>query len=92
MSEKNLTRLDLPRNDAVEDLPARKIFYCKYRARVLRMTEEASEREAHPAFQKLHALGLESEGSYYRSTMMPADWQQNPGYHYGYYAIPLRGE
>ena len=92
VSEKNLKRLDLPVNDAVEHLPARKIFYCKYRARVLRMTEETSEREAHPAFQKLRALGLESEGSYYRTSMMPADWQQTPGYHYGYYAIPLREE
>ncbi len=90
VSEKNRKRLGLPINDAVEHLPARKIFYCKYRARVLRMTEEASERERHPAFQRLRALGLESEGSYYRTTMMPADWQQNPGYHYGCYTIPLR--
>ena len=83
-------RLGLPLNEAVEPIPARKVFYCKYRARVLRMTEEASERERHPAFQRLRALGLESEGSYYRTTVMPADWQQNSGYHYGCYTIPLR--
>ena len=90
VSARNLKRLGLPLNEAVEPIPARKVFYCKYRARVLRMTEEASERERHPAFQRLRALGLESEGSYYRTTVMPADWQQNSGYHYGCYTIPLR--
>ena len=82
-------RLNLPLNDAVERIPARKIFYYKYKAQEPRFYQEDRELPGHPAFQTLRALGLVNEGSYYRTAMMPADWQQALRYHFGYYAIPL---
>ena len=82
-------RLNLPLNDAVERIPARKIFYYKYKAQEPRFYQEDRELPGYPAFQTLRALGLVNEGSYYRTAMMPADWQQALRYHYGYYAIPL---
>ena len=82
-------RLGLPLNGAVEHIPARKIFYYKYKGCALRFHQEDRSLPDHPAFQILRSLGLSSEGSYYRAALMPADWQQSLSYHYGYYAIPL---
>ena len=91
-AEEDVARMHLPLNDAVTHLPSRKIFCYKYRAPVKRMDQEVNDRADHPAFQRLRTLGLEPEGSYYRTSMMPADWRKDLSYHYGYYAIPLRGE
>ncbi len=81
--------LGLPLNGAVEHIPAKKIFYYKYKGEVPRFIEEDRGLPGHPAFQILHSLGLKNEGSYYRAALMPADWQQQLRYHYGYYAIPI---
>ena len=88
--EQDVQRLHLPLNEAVVRIPSQKIFYYKYRGRILKMIKEDAGEPDHPAFQVLRSLGLEPEGSYCRAHLAPADWQLDPGYHYGYYAIPIR--
>ena len=87
--EQDVQRLQLPLNDVVVHFPSRKILYYKYRARVLKMTQEVGEHTDHPAYQTLRSLGLEDKGYYFRTSIMPADWQKTPGFQYGYYAIPI---
>ena len=84
-------RLNMPLNDVVEQIPSQKIFCFKFRAPLLPLGQEI-EQESHPAFEKLKMLQLQYKEQYYRTTLMPADWQQGLGYQYGYYAIPLTGE
>ena len=84
-------RLGLPLNDVVEQIPSQKIFYYKFRAPLLPLGQE-TVRDSHPAFQKLQALQLRSKDYYYRTTLMPADWQRDVDYQYGYYAVPLTEE
>ena len=88
--ELDVRRLHLPLNEAVLCFPSQKIFCYKYRGRVLRMAQEAAGRSEQPPFQVLRSLGLENVGGYCRAYLMPADWQREPNYHYGYYAIPIR--
>ena len=87
--EQDAQRLGLPVNEVVQRIPAHKIFYYKFRGRIPHLEEEGRDNMDHPAFRQLHALGLESGETYYRTTLMPADWQKDLGYQYGYYAIPL---
>ena len=88
--ELDVQRLHLPLNEAVLHFPSQKIFCYKYRGRVLRMAQEEAGRSEQPPFQVLRSLGLENVGGYCRTYLMPADWQREPNYHYGYYAIPIR--
>ena len=88
--EKDVLRLGLPLNAVVEHLPPRKIFYYKFRSPTLRMQEESRDNPNHPAFRILRSLQLESGDTYFRTTLMPADWKQTLGYQYGFYAIPLK--
>ncbi len=83
-------RLRLPINSVVEHIPAQRVFYYKFRTGLLRMSEEHADNPEHPAFRTLRSLGLEPEGSYFRTALMPADWTQRRNVKYGYYAIPLR--
>ncbi len=39
----------------------------------------------------LRALNLKGGETYYRTTLIPADWKQDISYQYGYYAIPIHG-
>ena len=72
----------------VEYLPSRKVFYYKFRGPLIKMKDETNV-ETHPAITLLHSLGLERSGAYFRVTLMPADWEQDIGSQYGFYAIPL---
>ncbi len=90
--ESAVKRLQLPVNEVVERIPSRRIFYYKFRAPLLKMSEESAENPAHPAFQLLRSFGLRHKGAYYRTLRGPADWQKNLGYQYGFYAIPLKEE
>ena len=82
-------KMGIPLNDVVERIPAQRIFCYKFKARVFSLDEERDENPDHPAFQLLHSLGLPYEKTWYRTTLMPGDWKKNPGFQYGYYAIPL---
>ena len=90
VEEDILQQLGLPVNDIVERQPARRIFYYKFRAPLLRLPEESADNPEHPAFSMLRDLRLTPEDTYFRTTLMPADWSQKLRYQYGYYAIPLR--
>ena len=92
VEEEMAKRLQLPVNGVVERIPARRIFYYKFRSPILRMVEENTANPEHPAFKLLRSYGMESEGAYFRTTLMPGDWQKNLGYQYGFYAIPLKEE
>ena len=87
--EEMVRRLKLPVNEVLLHVPAQRIFCFKFRSPVLRMAEENADNPEHPAFKLLHSLGMESEGAYYRTTLMPGDWKQSLGYQYGFYAVPL---
>ena len=88
--EETVRRLQLPINGVVEQIPTRRILYYKFRSPILRMEEENAGNPEHPAFNVLRSFGIESEGAYFRTTLMPADWKQNLGYQYGFYAISLK--
>ncbi len=88
VEEHRLRKLGLPLNDIVEYLPSRKVFYYKFRGPLIKMKDETNV-ETHPAISLLHSLGLERSGAYSRVTLMPADWEQDIGSQYGFYAIPL---
>lgn len=88
--EATVQRLQLPINEIVQRLPSQRIFYYKFRSSVLRHEEETIDNPEHPAFKLLHSMGMESEGDYFRTTLMPADWKMTLGYQYGFYAIPLK--
>jgi hypothetical protein len=85
-----IRQLKLPVNDIVDFYPPHKVFYYKFRAALTHSSSENFDAPAHPAFQALHALNLEPLDAYFRTTLMPADWQKDLGYQYGYYAIPLK--
>ena len=89
-TESDVLHLGLPVNEVVEHLPMKKTFYYKFRSPTLRTHEESRDNIDHPAFQLLRSLQLESEDTYFRTTLMPADWKQDLGYQYGFYAIPLK--
>ena len=91
IEERMLQRLQLPVNDVVEHSPVQKVFYYKFRAPILRSDNEYADSEQHPAFRTLRALNLKGGETYYRTTLIPADWKQDISYQYGYYAIPIHG-
>ena len=88
--ERMIRQLQLPVNDIVEFYPPYKVFYYKFRAPLMHSSFEKFDTPSHPAFQALRELNLEPRDGYFRTTLMPADWQQDIGYQYGYYAIPIR--
>ena len=90
VEERMIRQLHLPFNDIVEFYPPYKVFYYKFRAALTHSSLESFDSPSHPAFQALHALNLEPHDAYFRTTLMPADWQKDLGYQYGYYAIPLK--
>ena len=88
MDERWAETLHLPRNDVVEPIPARRVFYYKFRGPLPSMADETGGGR-HPALEKVAGLGLRRSGSYYRVTVMPADWKKDIRNQYGFYAIPL---
>ena len=88
--ERMIRHLNLPVNDIVEHFPSRKVFYYKFRAPLMHTSAEIFDSPDHPAFQALSALNLPSLNLYFRTTLMPADWQRDISYQYGYYGIPLK--
>ncbi|MBQ7692405.1 MAG: MerR family transcriptional regulator [Oscillospiraceae bacterium] len=92
VSERDLRELGLPVNDVVETVPSQKILYCKFRSPLLRTESERFDSAAHPVFRLLRALHLTGGDFYFRTTLMPADWQQSIELQYGYYAIPIKTE
>ncbi len=89
VEERMLGRLSIPVNGVVERIPSGKVFYYKFRGPLIKTPDETANTASHPAFSILNSLGLKHSGSYFRTTLMPADWQQDLSYQYGYYAIPL---
>ena len=90
VEERMIRQLKLPVNDIVEFYPPYKVFYYKFRAPLMHSSFENFDTPSHPAFQALRELNLEPRNGYLRTTLMPADWQQDIGYQYGYYAIPVK--
>ena len=90
VEERMIRQLKLPVNDIVEFYPPYKVFYYKFRAPLMHSSFENFDTPSHPAFQALRELNLEPRNSYFRTTLMPADWQRDIGYQYGYYAIPVK--
>ena len=89
IEEEMLKRLHLPVNDVVEHIPSQRIFYYKFRAPLMHSSEEHADSPTHPAFQVLRTLGLQYSATYFRTTLMPADWQQDIACQYGFYTIAL---
>ena len=90
LAEKDIiSRLHIPMNDIVEHISSHKVFYYKFRSHILKAEEESASSLSHPAFRKLAEMNLKSGSAYFRTTLMPADWQQDIYYQYGYYAIPI---
>ena len=92
VSERDLRELGLPVNDVVEIIPAQKILYYKFRAPLLQTGLERFDSPEHPAFRLLRALNLSCGDFYFRTSLMPADWQQSIVWQYGYYAVPIKAE
>ena len=90
VEERMIRQLKLPVNDIVEFYPPYKVFYYKFRAPLMHSLFENFDAPSHPAFQALRELNLEPRNGYFRTTLMPADWQRDIGYQYGYYAIPVK--
>ena len=90
VEERMIRQLKLPVNDIVEFYPPYKVFYYKFRAPLMHSSFENFDTPSHPAFQALRKLNLEPRNGYFRTTLMPADWQRDIGYQYGYYAIPVK--
>ena len=90
VEERMIRQLKLPVNDIVEFYPPYKVFYYKFRAPLMHSSFENFDTPSHPAFQALRELNLEPRNGYLRTTLMPADWQRDIGYQYGYYAIPVK--
>lgn len=88
--ERIIRQLGIPVNDVVELLPPRRTFYGNFRSAILWRDEETKENADHPAFRVLRSMRMESDDTYYRVMLGPADWKQGLSYHYGYYAIPLK--
>ena len=92
VSERDLRTLDLPVNDVVERIPAQKILYYKFRGPLMPTAQERFDAPEHPLFRLLRARNLTGGDFYFRTTLMPADWQQSIEFQYGYYAIPIGGD
>ena len=90
VEERMLDRLHLPVNDVVERISPHKVFYYKFRAPLMHSSDETFDSPSHPAFQMLHSLNLEPGDAYFRTTLMPGDWQKDISLQYGYYAIPIK--
>ena len=90
VEERMIRQLKLPVNNIVEFYPPYKVFYYKFRAPLMHSSLENFDTPSHPAFQALRKLNLEPRNGYFRTTLMPADWQRDIGYQYGYYAIPVK--
>ena len=82
--------LGLPINSVVEEIPSQKVFYYKYRGKIRTMSEESPDTAGHPAFRMLSDMNLNWGDTYYRTTLMPADWADDLYMQYAFYAIPLR--
>ena len=88
--ERDVEKLRLPVNDVVIRIPSQKIFYYKFRGKIITMNQEReSQKEKHPAFRVLCSLGLSCSGDYYRTILRSADWKPSSGEQYGYYALPI---
>ena len=90
--EETLKKLNLPVNDVVVRIPQQKIFYYKFRGPLTPTGQEQVDSPDHPAFRTLRSLNLPCGDAYFRTTLMPADWQKDIGFQYGYYAIPIADE
>jgi hypothetical protein len=88
--EEMLARLRLPVNDVVERIAPQKVFCYKFRSSLTRMQGEGIDAEKHPAFRLMRAMNLSPGDTYYRTTLLPASWEQGIQCQYGYYAIPIR--
>ena len=89
IEQKKLHALGLPLNDIVVSIPSQKVFYYQFRSHLMRADQEQLESQEHPALQIMQSMGLTAKKEYYRVTLMPADWQKEIFYQYGYYAIAL---
>lgn len=89
VSERDRRELGLPLNDIVQRFPAQKILYYKFKGELPLTDRERVDEPTHPAFRLLHALNLTCRDSYFRTTLMPEDWQQDLGRQYGFYALPI---
>lgn len=90
LEEEILQQLGLPENGVLQRIPSTKIFYYKFRGRLMDTADEHFDSPEHPAFRTLHSLNLQPEDAYFRTLLMPADWKQDIRYQYGFYAIPIR--
>lgn len=89
VSEAEQRELRLPVNDIVERIPARKILYYKFHGELRKLDQEHMDAPDHPAFRLLRALDLKGGDSYFRTTLVPGDWQRDLRLQYGFYAIPI---
>lgn len=87
--EADARELQLPLNDVVERIPPKKILHYKFRGPLPKMEQERFGEEDHPVFRLVRALNLRCGNRYFRTTLMPADWQQSLECHYTIYAIPV---
>ncbi len=88
--EETLERLQLPVNAVVERVPSQKVFYYKFRSSLALMQAEGIDAEMHPAFRLMRSMNIAPGDTYYRTTLLPAAWEQGIQCQYGYYAIPIR--
>ena len=90
IDQQTLHALHLPLNSVVQAVPSRKVFYYKFRGRLRRMRDEVPVTEDHPAFRILSEMNLGWGDTFFRTTLMPADWKEDISLQYGFYAIPLK--
>ena len=83
-----LERLGLPVNAMVEEIPSHKLFYYQFKGRMPEASKEAPD-QTNPAFRLLAAMNLKAKHEYYRTSVMPCDWEKGFQYQYGYYAVPV---
>ena len=88
--EDTLERLQLPVNAVVERVPPQKVFYYKFRSSLALLQVEGIDAETHPAFRLMRSMNIVPGDVYYRTTLLPAAWEQGIQCQYGYYAIPIR--
>lgn len=89
VEQQTLQALHLPLNSIVQAIPSRKVFYYKFRGPLRRMADEVPVPADHPAFRLLSDMNLTWGDTFFRTTLMPADWKKDISLQYGYYAIPL---